>query len=245
MKLQKTLLCLVLILSPFLPNTLAFELWLHPLGEDVAQFSDELYDKFRFDGNGPNRDVFNKAIKGYLLMRYEGRLLNPDLLSIIDYSLPSSYKRFWILDLKKHLILFHEWTAHGKNSGDRMATMFSNSVNSLQSSLGFFVTGSLYRGAHDLSLKLYGHEKGINDRAFQRGIVIHGASYVSEDLAQTDQIGRSFGCPAVRNEITQSLVETIAEGSCMFAYYPATNYLSKSPILNSMQFLPAQILDLE
>lgn len=245
MRSLKVVLILFLVISPFLQKSLSFELWLHPLGEDIISFSDQLYDQFHFDGNGPDRQVFQKALKGFLLMRFEGRIQHSNLLSIIDFSLPSNQKRFWVLDLKRHLLLFHEWTAHGKNSGDRLATMFSNTLNSYQSSLGFYITGSLYQGAHDLSLKLYGQEKGINDRAFQRGIVIHGAAYVSETLALADQIGRSFGCPAVRPEINRDLIETIAEGSCLFAYHPSASYVSKSLILNSMQFLPAQILELE
>jgi hypothetical protein len=118
-------------------------------------------------------------------------------------------------------LIFYDYVAHGKNSGAAIAKNFSNKINSLKSSLGFFVTKNTYNGKNGLSLALDGKEKGINDHALARSVVIHGAPYVNETFAaQKNGIGRSWGCPAVPEKINKSLIETIKDGSCFFIYAP-------------------------
>lgn len=150
-----------------------------------------------------------------------GAKVRSDVLGIIDYSLPSTERRFWVFDLKHDRLLFRELVAHGKNSGDNFATRFSNDTGSLMSSLGVFVTGNTYMGEHGLSLRLDGVDKGENDNCLRRAIVIHAANYVSEAVAtKLGRIGRSWGCPAVRPQISKQLIETLEGGAVLLAYYP-------------------------
>ena len=160
-------------------------------------------------------------------------LSNGRILGIIDFSLPSSKRRFWVLDLEHQRLLFHELVAHGKGSGDNFATTFSNQPGSSQSSLGLYLTTSPYEGQHGYSLRLEGLETGINDQAMARALVIHGAWYVSKDmLDQHQRLGRSLGCPAVNNEVVKPLIDTLKDGQLLFAYYPDEQWLSKSRFLN-------------
>lgn len=140
-------------------------------------------------------------------------------LGVIDFRLPSSQKRLWVLDLASGDILFHEHVAHGRGSGDGMASRFSNVTDSFTSSLGLFQTLNSYNGANGYSLRLAGLEPGINDRALERAIVMHGADYVSEGFIKTSgRLGRSYGCPAVRREVAQPLIDTLREGQYLYAY---------------------------
>lgn len=191
-----------------------------------------IYNSIDFDDNPVDQQVFNFAFKGYLNLLDQDKLVKDNLLSIIDYSKHSKDKRFWVFDLHTKSMLFNEWVSHGKFTGNATANKFSNIVNSKQSSLGFFTTGFTYNGKHKYSLKLYGEEPVFNSNAFKRGIVIHGADYVSESfINQHQRLGRSYGCPAVRQEIKNSLISTIKDGSCLFAYYPDETYLTKSSLL--------------
>jgi hypothetical protein len=143
------------------------------------------------------------------------------IVTLIDFSLPSHVKRLWTVDLDTGTLLFHTWVAHGRNSGDRMATCFSNIPESYQSSLGFYLSANDYQGKHGLSLRLEGLEPGINCKAMDRAIVIHGADYVSEAFIQAQgRLGRSHGCPAVPLEEAAPLIETIKEGSLVFVWHP-------------------------
>lgn len=239
MKAITPLIIFILITLQSFTSRNTYELWVHSGGSDVDAYIRQTYDQFAFGKEGPSKECFSKAMKGYLLLKYTDRLQHPNYLSVIDMSLSSAVKRFWVLDMSRHAVLFHELTSHGKNSGDEFAQSFSNTVNSLQSSLGFFLTGQIYEGAHKASLKLYGLEKNINHNAFVRGIVIHGADYVNSEMAQSQQkIGRSYGCPAVRNEVIKPLIETIANGTCLFIYHPTEDYQKQSSFLNSDQYLP-------
>lgn len=154
----------------------------------------------------------------------------PRTLSLIDYSLPSSQPRLWVFDVAEHRLLFEELVAHGRNSGgDGPATHFSNSDGSRMSSLGVYRTGDTYIGHNGYSLHLQGLDAGFNDHALERAIVMHGAAYVSRQLAQTQgRIGRSWGCPAVRRSIAQELIDTIRDGSLVVAYYPDKAWLDRS-----------------
>ena len=154
------------------------------------------------------------------------------VLTVIDYSLPSRERRLWVLDLAHARVLAHELVAHGRRTGDDRARSFSNQPGSLQSSLGTFVTGSMYRGTHGLALRLRGLDRGLNDRAEARGIVIHGAPYVSEaTVATLGRLGRSQGCPALSPATAARVIELIRGGTVLFAYYP-------SPALERMSVHP-------
>jgi hypothetical protein len=153
-------------------------------------------------------------------------------LAVIDYSLPSTDQRLWVFDLTRRTLLFREWVAHGRNSGDNMATHFSNQAQSLSSSLGLYSTRESYAGRNGYSLRMDGLEPGFNDRAFERDLVIHGAEYVSSDFArQNGRIGRSHGCPAVRTAIARPLIDTLKNGQLVFIYYPDAQWLNDSAFM--------------
>jgi hypothetical protein len=184
-------------------------------------------------GSGLPSDALASGLRAYERARQRG-VIDRALLSIVDYSLPSTAKRLWVLDLDAGRVLFNELVAHGRQSGDDRAVTFSNGLGSHQSSLGVFTTGATYLGRHGVSLRLHGLEPGINDRAEERTIVVHGAPYVSEDFARRfGRIGRSLGCPAVRPEIAKSLIETIRDGTLFFAYYPDSSYAARSSYVSA------------
>lgn len=148
-------------------------------------------------------------------------LVSRPRLAIIDYRLPSSDRRLWVLDLVEGSVLFHDWVSHGKNSGDAYAKNFSNTPESLQTSLGLFAAGNTYRGKHGYSLRLHGLEQGINDKAFDRSIVIHGADYVSPQFLQRHgRMGRSWGCPALPRATSNSIIDAIKDGGALVAFAP-------------------------
>jgi hypothetical protein len=160
-----------------------------------------------------------------------GTKVRSDVLTIIDYTKPSTERRLWVFDLVHTRVLFEELTAHGKNSGDNQAVRFSNAPNSLMTSLGAFLTGDPYIGKHGLSLRLQGLEKGVNDNSLERAIVIHAATYISDVIAKNKgRIGRSWGCPAVRPEISRRLIEAVQGGSLVLAYYPDRSWLRNSKL---------------
>jgi len=174
-------------------------------------------------------NVFKHAMDGYNSIE----LSNKKLLSIIDYSKPSTEKRFFIIDIENHKLLYHTLVAHGKKSGYVNATTFSNKYGSHKSSLGFFRTGNSYFGIRGYSLKLEGLEKGINDNARLRGIIIHGANYVDERLVNgTGVIGRSWGCPAVSNKLSKEIINLLKGGSLLYIYANDELYKENSVIAN-------------
>ncbi|PRY65322.1 L,D-transpeptidase-like protein [Vreelandella songnenensis] len=153
-------------------------------------------------------------------------------LAVIDYSLPSTEPRLWVFDLHQHELLFEELVSHGQGSGDAYADVFSNTPESYQSSLGLFRTMNSYYGRNGYSLRLDGLEPEVNDLAYERAIVIHGADYVSDAfIAQTGRLGRSHGCPAVRQDITYPLIDSLREDQYVFAYYPDQEWLATSSFL--------------
>lgn len=174
----------------------------------------------RVDGLSPK--VLSMALDAVASARARGISGRDDLLTIIDYSLPSTQPRLWVLDLAHGKVLYHELVAHGSGSGDNYATRFSNDDNSHQTSLGLFVTGGTYEGGNGYSLKLRGLDKGFNDRAEERHIVMHGAWYVSADHVRAQgRLGRSWGCPALSQEIAPAVIDTIKGGSFVFSYASA------------------------
>jgi len=192
-----------------------------------------IYDSLHLDSIGLSRQAFEYAQKGWNKLLQEGRLSNPAVLAIVDFSQPSSHKRLYILDLKQYKVLFQTLVAHGRNSGKELATSFSNLPSSYKSSPGFYITGETYNGKHGYSLKLNGVEKGINDNAYNRAIVVHGADYVDESYASSQgYIGRSLGCPAVPEKEAQPIINTIRDNTCFFIYEPGVSYSARSTMLN-------------
>lgn len=155
-------------------------------------------------------------------------------LAVIDYSLPSTERRLWIFDLRRQRLLLRDFVAHGRESGDNHATRFSNRDGSFQSSLGLFLTAESYVGQHGYSLRLDGLEPGVNDNARERDIVVHGADYVDPDIVNQlgGRLGRSLGCPAVRPEVAQMVVDNLKEGQFIFSWYPDPKWLRSSAYLN-------------
>lgn len=181
----------------------------------------------------PAMNVFERAMTGYSKLDEKGKVGN-QLLTVIDFGLSSTTKRMWILDMTTKNVVFHTYVSHGKNTGGEFATNFSNTVNSLQSSLGFYVTGTTYHGKNGLSLYLDGQEKGFNHNARKRYVVVHGADYAEPNfIDRIGRLGRSYGCPAVPNTIAKDLIETIKGESVIYIHKEDKNYLNNSPLLNS------------
>lgn len=154
-------------------------------------------------------------------------------LAVIDFSLSSNDERLWVFDLNSRQLLFSELVSHGRGSGDAMASAFSNTPDSWQSSIGLFRTGNSYTGRNGYSMRLEGLEEGVNDKAFERAIVVHGADYVSEDfISENGRLGRSHGCPAVPKEVAAPLIDSIKDNHYLFSYYPDSNWLESSPFLS-------------
>lgn len=182
---------------------------------------------------GISNEVFTYAIKGFNLLSQTNKIKNTDLITIIDFSKPSTQKRLYILNLTTGEILYNTLVAHGRNTGLLYPASFSNKSSSYESSLGFYVTLNTYSGNNGYSLKLQGCEKGFNDNALQRNIVLHGAGYVSESfIHQNGFLGRSFGCPAVPFEFHQKIIDLIKNGTCLFIYHPNIKYVQRSAFIN-------------
>jgi hypothetical protein len=176
--------------------------------------------------------VLQLAMGAASCARAQRDVRDASLLTIIDYSLPSTEKRLWVIDVAKRQILFHELVAHGQNSGEAYAVDFSNRPGSRQSSLGLFRTEDVYDGGHGESLRLIGLEPGINDRAEERRIVMHGAVYVNERVVQRfGKLGRSWGCPAVDRAVFPQILRYIKDGTGLFVYYPDPRWLQQSRFL--------------
>lgn len=188
---------------------------------------DNIYDQAKL-GPVMEKDIFRMAMTGYSKIAPK----KDSLISIIDFSKPSTDKRFYLIDLANNTLLEHTYTSHGVNTGEDMAMKFSNKEGSRQSSLGFYMTAETYEGKHGVSLKLDGLERGFNHRARKRYIVIHSADYVSEDfIKENGRLGRSWGCPALPPDLTQDIIEKIKEGSILFIYGKDDNYLSNSKLI--------------
>jgi hypothetical protein len=179
----------------------------------------------------PKFESFKEALDGFYKLKAQG-LVGKNIITLIDFSLSSNTKRLWVIDLDSSSILIHSLVAHGRNTGDEFAESFSNSAESYKSSLGFYVTAEVYNGKHGKSLRLDGVERGINDNARNRAVVVHGANYVSDSFIKNNKrLGRSLGCPAVPVAITNELISLIKDKSCLFIYYPSTSYKHSSKIV--------------
>ena len=167
----------------------------------------------------PNFNCFNTALNGFHSLKEKG-LITKNILTLIDFSLSSNNKRLWVIDLDKNVVLFHTLVAHGRNTGEEFANEFSNQAESFKSSIGFYATAEIYNGKHGLSLKLDGLDKGLNDNARERAVVMHGADYVSETfIKQNKRLGRSQGCPAIPVALNEKIINLIKNKSCLFIYH--------------------------
>lgn len=192
-----------------------------------------IYNMCGLEAYGLSADAFTYAYAGYEKLVEQGKIGRTGMITICDFSQSSGNKRMYIIDLENNKLIRNTWVAHGRNSGAEYATRFSNKPESLQSSLGFYVTRGTYTGKHGMSLKLDGLEPGINNNAMKRNIVIHGAAYVDPARARYGGgMGRSFGCPAVPQYESASIINTIKEGTCLFIYHPGVSYLHASKLLN-------------
>lgn len=178
-------------------------------------------------------DVFELALGAASCAVRTGAVSGPPrTLTVIDYSRPSSQKRLWVFDLQTRQLLYEELVAHGQGSGDNLARAFSNRPDTHRTSLGLFATDTTYVGKNGYSLRLDGLDRGINDRARERAIVMHGAPYVSEDFVEANgRLGRSWGCPAIRKDIAHEMIDRIKQGSLVFAYYPDETWMKSSRFL--------------
>ena len=195
---------------------------------DVEAYA-SLYRSMQLEGV-VNWKAFRQAVAGYYKIDNRKR----EVLTLIDFSRPSTAKRLFVFDMRERKVLFSSVVSHGKNSGDNYATSFSNEYGSYKSSLGFYLTESTYQGKNGYSLILNGLEKGINDRAKERAIVVHGANYCSPSVAvSTGRLGRSFGCPALPPSLAKPIINTIKDGTLLYIYANDKEYLSQSTILST------------
>lgn len=180
----------------------------------------------------PELKTFSEALKGFYLLKERG-IIQKNILTLIDFSLSSNAKRLWVIDLTTNTILFNSLVAHGRNTGEEFASAFSNSNSSFKSSLGFYATGEIYQGKHGASLRLDGLENGVNDNARERGVVMHGADYVSESFIRGNKrLGRSQGCPAIPMELTDEIIQVIKDKSCLYIYHPSRSFAMEEKLIS-------------
>jgi hypothetical protein len=198
----------------------------------TARSDDQLVAELVAAAPSANPEVISLAARAADCARKQGMLDGFHRLAVIDYSLPSTTPRLWVFDVDRGRLLFQELVAHGRNTGEQLAARFSNVEGSKMSSLGLFQATETYTGSNGYSLRLRGLDAGFNDNALSRAIVMHGAPYVSEAIAERlGRLGRSWGCPAVRNEIARVMIDTLKGGALLFAYYPDQKWLKESPTL--------------
>jgi len=196
--------------------------------------NEDVYSTVSLADNGLAREVFDLAVKGLKKLDTDGKLNNPDIVTIADYSQSSNKKRLYVIDLKNRKLLFNTYVAHGRNTGDEYARSFSNKEGSFKSSLGFYITEKPIVGSHTgYALLIKGVEKGINDQAVKREIIIHAADYVTENyIKKYGRLGRSLGCPTLPPELNKPIIEQIKGGTCLFIYNPNPKYICSSSLLN-------------
>jgi hypothetical protein len=205
-------------------------------GFSSATFEDSLvnlYGAIELQEKGLSYDAFRYAMIGFYTLKDDGRLSGKNIISIIDFTKPSTDQRFYTIDLDRKSVLYNSLVSHGKNTGENVAKSFSNVVHSNQSSLGFYITGETYVGSKGYSLKLDGIESGINDKMRERAVVMHEADYVSEYwIRKYGRLGRSQGCPALPKAISREVINTIKNKTLVFAYFNDDRYLANSHYLN-------------
>lgn len=193
-----------------------------------------IYDEMGLADSGLSRQAFEYGWMGYCKLKKKGLLRRTNVLSICDFSQSSANQRLYVIDVRNRRLLYRTYVAHGINSGSEFANAFSNRMESGKSSLGFYVTTNTYVGCNGLSLRIEGMDKGFNDNAARRAVVIHGATYVSTRiLHKYGVMGTTFGCPAIPDEMSTQIIPVVKNGTCWFIYFPSRKYLSQSSILNS------------
>lgn len=192
-------------------------------------YIEDIYSTANLAISGLDSAVFEKAITGYYNLKIANLLpAESSIITIVDFAKASTTKRMWIVDLAKKKLLLNTWVAHGQGSGDNMANVFSNHVDSHQSSIGFYITSEVYQGKHGRSLRLDGMDAGFNDQARSRDIVVHGADYVNQNtIDQMGRLGRSFGCPAVSTEVVNQVIDDIKNKNLLFINANESDYQSK------------------
>ena len=209
----------------------------------TARADDQLVARLAAAAPAANPKVLSLATRAAECARRQGLLDGFNHLAVIDYSLPSTKPRLWVFDVTRGRLLFQELVAHGRNTGERVAEHFSNVEGSKMSSLGLFQTTETYYGSNGYSLRMRGLDPGFNDNALARAIVMHGAPYVSQALAdRVGRIGRSWGCPAVRQEVARTVIDTLKGGALIFAYYPDRKWLSESLLLSCGDSRPDKVV---
>jgi len=200
----------------------------------ILATASSIYKEMDLEDSGLSRKAFESAWTGYYKLRKKGLLHRSNILSICDFSQSSGNQRLYVIDVRNRRLLYRTYVAHGINSGEEFASSFSNRMESCKSSLGFYITKRTYSGINGVSLRIEGVDKGFNDNAAKRAIVIHGANYVSKRiLNKYGVMGTTFGCPAIPSEMTSQIIPVVKNGSCFFIYYPSKKYLSQSSVLNS------------
>ncbi len=193
-----------------------------------------IYQEMNLGAAGLNEEAFEYAYVGYERLRKRRLLHKTTVLSVCDFSQASSEERMYVIDILNKKLLYRTYVAHGINSGKEYANSFSNRQNSYKSSLGFYITRQSYYGDNGLSLRIQGMDRGFNDMAGRRNIVIHGAPYVSTRiLKKYGVMGTTFGCPAIPDDMSAKIIPVIKKGTCFFIYYPSQRYLTASSVLNS------------
>jgi len=225
---RKVIIYLIFILIPVINNARVTE----TVSEGIV--NEDIYATVSLSETGLSRDIFNLAIKGLKKLDSDGKLNNPNIVTIVDYSQSSNKKRLYVIDLKNKKLLFNTFVAHGRNTGEEYAKSFSNDEGSYKSSLGFYITEHPIIGSHTgFSLLIDGVEKGFNDHAVQRAIIIHAAEYATENfIKKYGRLGRSYGCPSLPPEMNKPIIDAIKGGTCLFLYNPNKDYISKSALLN-------------
>jgi hypothetical protein len=224
----KPIILLLFLLIPVVNNARIAD---NDSGKEVI---DDIYSAVKLSETGLSRDVFKLALKGLRKLVFTGKLQNPDILTIADYSQSGNKKRLYVIDLKNKKLLFNTYVAHGRNTGDEYARYFSNKEGSLKSSLGFYITEQPIVGSHTgFALMINGVEKGFNDNANKRAIIIHAADYATENfIKKYGRLGRSLGCPVLPPDLNKPIIETIKGGTCLFIYNQDNNYICSSSLLN-------------
>jgi hypothetical protein len=225
---KRGLFYLILFLFPLINTAGSGKLYL------VSERKRDIYSELNLSAYGLSDQVFQLAMKGYNKLAAEGKLNKQKFLTIVDFSQSSCKKRMYVIDIQNQTLLFNTLVAHGRNTGHEFAHDFSNKAGTLKSSLGFYVTKDQAIGSTvGLSLILQGVEKGFNDNALNREIIMHGADYATEDfILKNGRLGRSFGCPSLPPDLIKPVVDSIDNGTCLFIYYPDSDYLAHSSLLN-------------
>ena len=235
----KTLLFVLLAFFSIVSFGLPSNLFVRIMPVSASVGSDNWIDQetriIRDQAGNLNETVLRRSLIAYVNAHQQG-YDKQEVLTIVDYSKPSTEKRLWVINLKNNTVLFNTWVAHGKNSGDLNSTAFSNNARSLKSSLGVFVTEDTYDGHNGYSLRVRGLEHGFNDNAMSREVVFHGADYANPTIAKgLGRLGRSWGCFAVGRDVSASLINTIKHKTVVVAYYPDAHWLHESVYLHSQQ----------